>query len=316
MVRQIHIRRRSRRRKSKLMPYILGSTVIFILILLFVHLFLIDILHLRSKLAKEPPKQPEFIEITELPVPKEKETKPPKVTKRLAERSHEAPVEKTRDRITKRSASTPPVPPTVPKAAVKPKEQPKKVEKKPQEEPRKQMTRSDITRQKEVASLPQKQLEKEKKRNKNEVPNLTKEQLFSSAPQPQTLPQNQRNPQDFLGAPNVDKKEDTVDLSTTEFKYLSYFIKLKRQIESVWNYPQESRYRREQGTLLLVFTIRSNGDLESVQLLTSSGFARLDHEALRAITSAAPYAPFPKSWGGLERLNIRATFEYGGRRIF
>ncbi|MCZ6864105.1 MAG: hypothetical protein O7D98_00645, partial [Candidatus Dadabacteria bacterium] len=243
MVRQIHIRRRSRRRKSKLMPYILGSTVIFILILLFVHLFLIDILHLRSKLAKELPKQPEFIEITELPVPKEKETKPPKVTKRLAERSHEAPVEKTRDRITKRSASTPPVPPTVPKPAVKPKEQPKKVEKKPQEEPRKQMTRSDITRQKEVASLPQKQLEKEKKRNKNEVPNLTKEQLFSSAPQPQTLPQNQRNPQDFLGAPNVDKKEDTVDLSTTEFKYLSYFIKLKRQIESVWNYPQESRYR-------------------------------------------------------------------------
>jgi len=68
MVRQIHIRRRSRRRKSKLMPYILGSTVIFILILLFVHLFLIDILHLRSKFAKEPPKQPEFIEITELPV--------------------------------------------------------------------------------------------------------------------------------------------------------------------------------------------------------------------------------------------------------
>ncbi|TDJ00151.1 MAG: energy transducer TonB, partial [Candidatus Dadabacteria bacterium] len=273
MVRHIHIRRGSRRRKSKLMPYILGSTVIFIIILLFVHLFLIDILHLRNQLAREDQKQPKFIEITELPVPKEKETKPPKVTKRLAERSHEAPVEKTRDRITKRSASTPPVPPTVPKAAVKPKEQPKKVEKEPQEEPRKQMTRSDITRQKEVASLPQKQLEKEKKRNKNEVPNLTKEQLFSSAPQPQTLPQNQRNPQDFLGAPNVDKKEDTVDLSTTEFKYLSYFIKLKRQIESVWNYPQESRYRGEQGTLFLVFTIRSNGDLESVQLLTSSGFA-------------------------------------------
>ena len=122
MVRQIHIRRRSRRRKSKLMPYILGSTVIFIIILLFVHLFLIDILHLRNQLAREDQKQPKFIEITELPVPEEKETKPPKVTKRLAERSHEAPVEKTRDRITKRSASTPPVPPTVPKAAVKPKE--------------------------------------------------------------------------------------------------------------------------------------------------------------------------------------------------
>lgn len=316
MVRQIQIRRRSRRRRSKLMPYILGSTVIFILILLFLHLYLIDILHLRQQLAKEDQKQPEFIEITELPVPKEKETKPPKVTKRLAERSHEAPVEKTRDRYTKRSASTPPVPPTVPKPAVKPKEQPKKVEQKPKQEPRKQITRSDITRQKEVASLPEKQLKKEKKTTTKETPNLTREQLFSSVPQPQTLPQNQRNPQDLLGARDVQKKEDTVDLSTTEFKYLSYFVKLKRQIESVWHYPQESRYRGEQGTLFLVFTIRSNGDLEDVQLITSSGFARLDSEAVRAITAAAPFAPFPKGWGGLEKLNIRATFEYGGRRIF
>jgi len=298
------------------MPYILGSTVIFILILLFLHLYLIDILQLRQQLAKEDQKQPEFIEITELPVPKEKETKPPKVTKRLAEKSHEAPVEKTRDRITKRSASTPPVPPTVPKPAVKPKEQPKKVEKEPKQEPKKQITRSDITRQKEVASLPEKQLKKEKKTTTKDIPNLTREQLFSSAPEPQTLPQNQRNPQDLLGARDVQKREDTVDLSTTEFRYLSYFIKLKRQIESVWNYPQESRYRGEQGTLFLVFTIRSNGDLEDVQLITSSGFARLDNEAVRAITAAAPYAPFPKSWGELERLNIRATFEYGGRRIF
>lgn len=316
MVRQIHIRRRSRRRKSRLMPYILGSTVIFILILLFVHLYLIDILNLRNQLAKEDQKQPEFIEITELPVPKEKETKPPKVTKRLADRSRDVPEETTRDRFTKRSASTPPVPPTVPKPAVKPKEQPKKVEQKPKEEPRKQITRSDITRQKEVASLPEKQLKKEKKTTRKDTPNLTREQLFSSAPQPQTLPQNQRNPQDFRGAPNIEKKEDTVNLSTTEFKYISYFNKLKWKIDSVWSYPKESAYRGEQGVLFLKFTIRRNGDLESVQLITSSGYARLDNEALRAIKVAAPFAPFPKGWGGLERLNITATFEYGGRRIF
>ena len=312
MARQIEIRRRKRRRRSRLMPYILGSSAILILILLFLHLYLIDIFHLRN-LAQQEKKQPEFIEITELPVPKEKETKPPKVTKRLAERNREVKEEKTRDRFTKQQAATPQVPPTKPRPEIK--KQTQKAEKEPQKEPKKEFSKSDITREKKVASVPKKQPEK-KKAAKGKTPNLTREQLFSQAPQPQTLPQNQRTPQDFRGAPNVEKKEDTVDLSTTEFKYLSYFLKMKRQIESVWTYPKESQYRGEYGTLFLVFTIRSNGDLEGVQLLRSSGFARLDNEAVRAIQEAAPFAPFPKSWGGLEKLNIRATFEYGGRRIF
>ena len=311
-MKQIYIRRRKRRRRNKLMPYILGSAAIFILILLFLHLYLIDILNLRDKVAQEQ-KQPEFIEITELPV--EKETKPPKQTKRLAEKSRDVPEETTRDNFTRQTANTPPVPPTEPKPAAKPQEQAKKVEKKPEEKPKKQITRSDITRKKEVASLPQKQLEKETKTTK-ELPNLTREQLFSSNPQPQTLPQTRSQPHDCLGAPNVEKKEETVNLSTTQFKYISYFNKLKRQIYSVWTYPKESGYRGEHGTLLLVFTIRSNGDLENVQLLHSSGYARLDNEALRAIRVAAPYPPFPKSWGGLEKLNIRANFVYESRSIF
>lgn len=315
MVKQLHIRRRKKRRRSTLMPYILGSSAIFILFLLFIHLYLIDIFNLRDNLAQEE-KQPEFIEITELPVPKEKETKPPKVTKRLAERNREVPEETTRDNFTKQSVSTPPVPPTKPKPEVKPQKQTKKVEKKTEKKPEKKFSRSDITRNKEVASLPEKQLKKEKQTTKKELPNLSREELFRSDPQPQTLPQNQRNPQDFRGAPNVNKKEETVDLSTTEFKYLSYFIKMKRQIESVWTYPRESGIRGEYGTLFLVFTIKSDGYLDGVRLINTSGYARLDNEAIRAIKAAAPFAPFPASWGGLEKLNIRATFEYHGRRIF
>lgn len=315
MVKQIHIRRRKKRRRNTLMPYILGSSAIFILFLLFVHLYLIDILNLRNNLVQED-KQPEFIEITELPVPKEKETKPPKVTKRLAERNREVPEETTRDRFTKQSVNTPPVPPVKPKPEVKPQKKTKKAEKKTEKKPAKKFSRSDITRNKEVASLPEKQLKREKKADNKQLPDVTAEQLLSEAYKPQTLPQNQRAPQDFRGAPNIDKKEETVDLSTTEFKYLSYFIKMKRQIESVWTYPRESGIRGEYGTLFLVFTIKSDGYLEGVQLITSSGYARLDNEAVRAINAAAPFAPFPASWGGLEKLNIRATFEYTGRRIF
>ena len=69
-------------------------------------------------------------------------------------------------------------------------------------------------------------------------------------------------------------------------------------------------------TAFVVTMVITTGYLEGVQLITSSGYARLDNEAVRAINAAAPFAPFPASWGGLEKLNIRATFEYTGRRIF
>ena len=171
-----------------------------------------------------------------------------------------------------------------------------------------------------LASLPKEQLKEESRENtrtvdrpqRKEIPDISKEELFSNVPK--NFPKPAQTTPDYLGARDVNKKEDTVELSTTEFKYISYFAKLKRQIESVWNYPQESRYRGEQGQLFLIFTIRSNGDLENIELLTSSGYARLDNEALRAIRVAAPFPPFPKDWGALEKLNIKATFlyEFGG----
>ena len=37
---------------------------------------------------------------------------------------------------------------------------------------------------------------------------------------------------------DVDENEETVDLDTKEFKYISYFIKIKRKIEMVWSYPR------------------------------------------------------------------------------
>ncbi len=328
-VKQLRLKPKRRRRRSQILPYILGSVIFHLLLLL---LFIVYQFDFIDRHAKEEKKQPEYIEITELPVPKEKETKPPEKPKRLAERSHTAPEEKTRDEYTKRSITTPPLPEPVPRQQPKPetrkqetKKTEKKVEKKPEakvaresskEKARQQIKREDLLRKEALASLPKEQLKKETEKSTRaverpqtrETPNLTKEELFSNVPT--TFPQSRQTAPDYLGARDVNKKEDTVELSTTEFKYISYFAKLKRQIEAVWNYPQESRYRGEEGQLFLVFTIRSNGDLENIELLNSSGYARLDNEAMRAIRVAAPYAPFPKDWGALEKLHIKATFIY------
>jgi len=338
-VRQIHIRHKRRKKKGDLLPFIIGSVLFHLLLLIF---FVIYQLDFAPKVAKQEKKQPEFIEITDIPVPKEKETKPPKETKRLAERSHDAPEEKTRDQFTKRGSppvppapQQPPAPPVPPQPQQKPraevkKQQPKLAEKKAEkktetkvakrEEIRKQVQKEEAMRKDALAALPREELKKETERQETtqettptkDLSKITREDLFSGVPSSFSQPSN--SSPDYLGARDVNKKEDTVELSTTEYKYFSYFAKLKRQIEGVWGYPQESRMRGEQGQLYLVFTIKRNGELANIELLRSSGYARLDEEAMRAIRTAAPFAPFPEGWGALETLNIKATFiyEFGG----
>lgn len=314
----LHSKRRKRR--SKILPFIVGSILLHFLLLA---IFILTNIEFIQKQAKEEEKQPEYIEITELPVPEEKETEPPEQPKRLAERSHKAPEEKTRDDFTKQTAPVPPSPPVQAQPRPKPKpeepkkeepkkEEPKVAEKPKQAEEKEPSARESLLREDKLASLPREEIKKKKPEESKptkDLSEITREDLFRETPG--SVPQRQSNPQDFLGARDVEKKEDTVDLSTTEFKYLSYFLKLKSKVESVWTYPRESRYRGEQGTLYLVFTLKSDGELIDIQLITSSGHARLDNEAFRALKAGSRYAPFPASWGGLERLNIRASFTYG-----
>lgn len=324
-MKQIHIRQKQRRRKGTILPFIIGSILFHLLLLIFFIIYQFDFVNTQAKKEK---KQPDYIEITEIPVPKEKETKPPKETKRLAERSHEAPEEKTRDEFTKRAAP-PPMPPPVAQPQPKPetkKQAPKPAEKKAEKkaetkvakrtEPKKAVKSQEQLREEALAALPKEELKQEtgqkeapqEKGAERDLSQITREDLFRNVPN--TFPQESQSTPDYLGARDVNKKEDTVELSTTEYKYFSYFAKLKRQIEGVWGYPEESRYKGEEGQLFLVFTIKRNGELENIELLRSSGYARLDNEAIRAIRNAAPYAPFPEGWGALERLHIKATFIY------
>lgn len=281
------------KRRNTLIPFLLGSILLHILILLLISSYP---LYLHEVAKKDKPK---LIEITEIPVPKEKETLPPKETKRLAERSHTAKEEKTKDEFTKLGN---PMSPEI-KPDQKQAERTEKQKQLPQDKPKRKEVEKTSP---QIASLP-KDIKKpeEVPRPRETLERITKDKLFSLSPN--QMPGN--STQSFLGSRDAKKKEDTVDLSTTEFKYLSYFLKIKRQIEGVWNYPEISRLRGEQGELFLVFTIRKDGQLEDIKLINSSGYSRLDEEAIRAIKVASPFSPFPESWG-LERLNIRAVFRY------
>lgn len=310
-----------KKRKDLLPLFFLISIVLHLI--LFLALSNSDVLDDLKQLVKKREQKEDreqFIEISEIPV--KKETEPPKETKRLADKSHKTEKETTRDDITKFAKSkpvkkpeiTPPVKvkePT-PKKVAKPekikkpekKTEPKKVE----EKKKKYEVRDDILRNNKQASLPKQKFDnlKEESQKTTEAEKSVPRSQSQNSP---NIPFDYNTNENLLGSKSVNNKEAVVDLNTTQYKYTSYFVKLREKIYQVWKYPDESRFNRESGNLRIVFTIRSDGQLEDVRLLSSSGYQRLDNEVLRTIKVASPFYPFPQSWEE-ERLKIPATFDY------
>lgn len=102
---------------------------------------------------------------------------------------------------------------------------------------------------------------------------------------------------------------DRVDLNTTNYKYLSYFIGLRKSIELTWVYPSKAVRQGMQGEVRLEFKIEKDGRMTRIRILDSSGYEILDRAIIDAIKLAAPFAPLPKSMAK-DSLVVTATFRY------
>jgi len=117
--------------------------------------------------------------------------------------------------------------------------------------------------------------------------------------------------------PQVKEKEELDDdepisLDTKEAKYVSYFSRIKQQIQRVWVYPSQGIKRTLSGELTLKFEISKDGNLLSLRLINSSGSNILDANAVKAVRGAAPYYPFPITITK-KKLSILATFVYNAK---
>ena len=76
----------------------------------------------------------------------------------------------------------------------------------------------------------------------------------------------------------------------TDFATSLYIDSWRQKVERMGalSYPGKS-----QGSIRLYVSIRSDGTLEDVSLLDSSGHPELDQAALTTIRRASPYAQFP-----------------------
>ena len=112
----------------------------------------------------------------------------------------------------------------------------------------------------------------------------------------------------------------SVNASTREYRYAAYLEAWREKVERVGNlnYPDEARRKRLYGDLILHVSVRSDGSLEKVRVVRSSGFPVLDDAAVRIVKLASPFAPFPPEIGkDTDVLDITRTWQFtSSNRLF
>lgn len=101
--------------------------------------------------------------------------------------------------------------------------------------------------------------------------------------------------------------------SAKESADAAYLLDWRRRLEAVGNqyYPQASVRYGMYGDLRMLVVIRSDGSLEDIQILSSSGYAVLDEAAIKIVRMAAPYSPFPPELKATtDKLEIVRTWHF------
>jgi TonB family protein len=104
-------------------------------------------------------------------------------------------------------------------------------------------------------------------------------------------------------------REDTVNLGSSDAKYVSYLGKIKRKILQIWEYPPKAYEKNEEGVAVVKMSLDARGNVVATNLLSSSGSALLDQGALGIVRAASPFDPLPGNYG-LAHLHIVASFRY------
>ena len=101
--------------------------------------------------------------------------------------------------------------------------------------------------------------------------------------------------------------------STRQAVDAAYLHDWRQRLEAVGNkyYPEASLRYGIYGSLRLLVTIRQDGSLEDIKVLSSSGYAVLDEAAIKIVRMAAPYAPFPAELRATtDKLEIIRTWQF------
>ncbi len=108
-------------------------------------------------------------------------------------------------------------------------------------------------------------------------------------------------------------KKKFLTAATKESSSAPYMYRWVERVERIGNlnYPDAVKRSQLSGALMMSVGIYKNGDIESVEILESSGFAVLDDAAKRIVTLSGPFEPMTGQLGQeTDILYITRTWEF------
>ena len=106
---------------------------------------------------------------------------------------------------------------------------------------------------------------------------------------------------------------DTRFLNSDDIVFGSFLRRFEGAVYGVWRYPQEAALRGIEGITPVRITFNRRGEITNIQQLESSGARILDEEVLRTLRAIGPVGGFPKGYDK-EEFHLIAFFQYGGTR--
>lgn len=106
---------------------------------------------------------------------------------------------------------------------------------------------------------------------------------------------------------------DTRFLNSDDIVFGSFLRRFEGAVYGVWRYPQEAALRGIEGITPVRITFNRRGEITKIQQLESSGARILDEEVLRTLRAIGPVGGFPKGYDK-EEFHLIAFFQYGGAR--
>lgn len=119
-----------------------------------------------------------------------------------------------------------------------------------------------------------------------------------------------RQKQEYAKRPRIRRLTSVAATAAKEAEYLNSW---RQKVELVGNnnFPKQALDEGIFGQLRLAVIIRTNGAIESVEILQSSGHNILDNAALQIVHLAAPFEPFPTEISkDVDQLEIIRTWRF------
>jgi protein TonB len=98
--------------------------------------------------------------------------------------------------------------------------------------------------------------------------------------------------------------------------YATYMRSWVAKVERVGNlnYPEQARRMNLDGALVLSVDLLSDGSVEQIRVLRSSGYDILDEAAVRIVRLSSPFAPLPEDISqDVDVLTITRTWQFSSQ---